>query len=272
MPRLTWVLSLTLAWGAVLTTEAAGQSDPLVRAHELYNQQQYEEAIRAAVEAQRLPARADSAAVVLARAHLEVYRQTSDGSDLDAAREILAPLQTTKFSTRNRLDWTIAMGELLYFDRRFSTSAEFFEVALAHADMLEPSARESLIEWWAGALDQQAQLGPQWERRPLYQRILARAEEELRRDDRSFVGSYWLAAAAVGTGDLDRAWAAAEAGWLRAMSAGPAAAKLRDDFDLLVATVIIPERARRHLPGGDPQSAMAQMQQNWTEMKERYGR
>jgi hypothetical protein len=272
MRRLTSTLTVVLTLGVMSPTILAGQGDPLVRAHDLYNRQEYEQAIRAAVEAQRVPAQADAAAVVLGRAYLELYRRDADANDLEAARRILTPLQTAAFSARNRLDWTIAMGELLYFDRRFSTSAEFFDVALAHVDLLEAGARESLIEWWASALDQEAQLGPAPERQPVYLRILARCEDELRRDDRSLVASYWLAAAAVGAGDLDRAWAAAEAGWLRAASAGKAGTKLRADFDQLVATVIIPERVRHLATGGDPRPAMTLMQQNWDEMKKKYGR
>src|SRR5581483_4150021 len=137
----------------------------------------------------RQPATAAAAAVVSSRAHLERYRQSSEPADLDAAREALTPLASATLSPRDRLDWSIAMGELLYFDRRFSTAAEFFEIGLGRSDELEPGARESLTEWWAEALDQQAQLGPESERQPLYQRILSRAEAELRKDDRSLVAS-----------------------------------------------------------------------------------
>jgi hypothetical protein len=159
----------------------------------------------------------------------------------------------------------------LYFDRRFSTAAEFFETALAHLDLLEPGARERLVEWWASALDQQAQLGPEAERRPLYLRILARAEGELGHDDQSAVGSYWLAAAALGLNDLDRAWAAAEAGWLRSTSAG-SGVRLRADLDRLVLTAIIPGRARHLSPTGEARQAVTLLEQQWQEMKEKYGK
>jgi hypothetical protein len=128
-----------------------------------------------------------------------------------------------------------------------------------------------LIEWWASALDQQAQLGPDTERRPLYLRILARAEDELRRDDQSPVAAYWLAAAAFGLDDLDRAWAAAEAGWMRG-AGGPAGLRLRDDLDRLVLTAIIPSRARRLALSGDARPAVTLLQQQWEEMKQKYGK
>jgi tetratricopeptide (TPR) repeat protein len=253
---------------------AAGQSavvagDPLVRAHELYNQQEYDEAIRLATEARSAPALADSAAVVLARAHLERYRMILEPADLEAARAAMLPIDRTTLSPRDGLDWTVAMGELLYFDRRFSTAAEFFEIALARTERLEPEAHDRLIEWWATSLDQQAQFGPTSARGPIYERILRRVEDVLRRDDESAVAAYWLAAAAAGGGDLERAWAAAEAGWLRA-SRRPEGLKLRDDLDQLVRTVIIPERARQISPA-DPFSAIDLLQQQWDGLKQTYG-
>ncbi len=266
------VLSILAAAIWVLAAgSAAAQTDPLARAHDFYNQRLYDGAIRWATEARNVPAQADAAAIVLARAHLERYRQRMTGDDLDAARSALMPLDIARFTARDRLHWTIATGQLLYFDRRFGTAAEFFEAALGQVDLLEPGARDRLVEWWATALDQQAQLGPPAERQAIYRRILARAEEDLRRDDRSTIAAYWLAVAAVGIEDLDRAWAAAEAAWLRSSSATPAGATLRHDLDRLMASVIIPERAR-HLSPTNPQQAMTLLQQQWAEMKEKYGR
>ena len=257
-----------LAWVAQ-TPLAFAQSDPLVQAHEQYNQQQYDAAIQSATEARRVLANADAAAVVLSRAHLERYRQMLDPDELAAARDALTAVDKSKLSARDRLDWTIGMGELLYFDWRFSTAAEFFDVALGQLDMLEAGARDRLMEWWAEALDQQAQLGPRVDRRAIYERILTRAEETLRRDDRSTVAAYWLAAAAAGAEDVDRAWGAASAGWLRA-SGSPEGSKLRDDLDRLVTTVIIPERAA-HISPTDPDSAIALLGEQWEELKRRYG-
>ena len=248
---------------------ASAQSDPLVLAHEQYNAQQYDAAIQSATEARQIAASADAAAVVLSRAHLERYRQMLDPDELAAARDALTAVDKGKLSARDRLDWTIGMGELLYFDWRFSTAAEFFDVALGQLDMLEPGARDRLMEWWAEALDQQAQLGQKMDRRSIYERILARAEETLRRDDRSTVATYWLAAAAAGADDFDRAWGAASAGWLRA-TAGPDGVKLRDDLDRLVTTVIIPQRAG-HISPTDPDSAIVLLREQWEEMKRRYG-
>ncbi len=263
------VAAITAGLWAVTADLASAQSDPLVLAHEQYNAQQYDAAIQSATEARQIAASADAAAVVLSRAHLERYRLMLDPDELAAARDALTAVDKSKLSTRDRLDWTIGMGQLLYFDWRFSTAAEFFDVALGQLDMLEPGARDRLMDWWAEALDRQAQLGPKVDRRSIYERILARAEETLRLDDRSTVAAYWLAAAAAGAEDLDRAWGAASAGWLRA-SAGPDGLKLRNDLDRLVMTVIIPDRAG-HISPTDPDSAIVLLREQWDEMKRRYG-
>ena len=56
--------------------------------------------------------------------------------------------------------------------------------------------------------------------------------------------SYWLAAAARGQGDLQAAWDAAQAGWVRAPLAADRGAALRADLDRLVQRAHRP-RARR---------------------------
>lgn len=238
----------------------------------MYNTQKYEDAIRLAAEARREPALADAALVVFARAHLERYRQTFEQGDLVAARDALTSVTDAKLSPRDHLELVIGLGESLYFDSRFSAAAEFFEIALAHLDLLEPNARDTLFEWWANALNQQAELGADAERRPLYGRILQRADEELRRDDRSAVASYWLAAAARGINDLDRAWGAALAGWVRAPLMGTRGATLRADLDRLVTLVLIPERARQMSSTGDARAAAGLLLQQWEDLKTKYKR
>ena len=78
--------------------------------------------------------------------------------------------------------------------------------------------------------------------------------------------SYWLAAAARGTGDLDRAWQAAIAGWVRASLARDRGAALRADLDRLVTEAIIPERAAR-LQTRDHRQAAGGMQNEWDAFK-----
>jgi hypothetical protein len=252
--------------------QAQTQTDALTRARQFYNLQQFDDAILVAGDARRVPALADAAAVIFARAHLERYRAQSEPADLSDAREALLAIQDAKLSARDHMELVVGLGELLFFDKRFGAAAVFFEIALGHLDLLEPGARESLLEWWAGSLDQQAQLEAETERKPIYLRMLGRVEDELRRDDRSAVASYWLAAAARGTSDLDRAWSAAVAGWVRGPFLGAAGVKLRADLDRLVKNVLIPERAQQLSAGADPRPMVAVLQQEWDEVKESYGK
>ena len=250
---------------------ASNPTASLAAARQLYNQHRYAEAIAAAAEARRAAAIADAAAVVFARAHLERFRQSAQPQDLSEAREALTSVVDARLSPREHMELVVGLGEALYFDNRLTAAAEFFEVALAHVDVLEPEAPELLFEWWSTALGQQAELGPEAERRALYLRILAKAEDELRRNDRSAIASYWIAAAARGANELDRAWGAAMAGWVRAPLTGARGAKLRTDLDRFVMLVLIPERARQLTGTGDAKTATAKLVQEWEDLKSKYG-
>jgi tetratricopeptide (TPR) repeat protein len=262
--------SLVLAMSAALALGAGTpqQADPLVRARQLYNARQFDQAITAANEARKVPKTADAAAVVLARALLERHRQSTspEDDDLATARDALKQADVTKLSARDRVEHAIGLGESLYFEGHYSAAAETFELALSSRDGPDGEARDRLFEWWAGSLDQQAQFGPDADRRPLYARILERAGLELALNDRSAVATYWLAAAARGADDIGRAWGAAISGWIRAASMPDRGAALRADLDRLVTQVILPERARRLSPN-DPLSAMAGLRQEWEKIK-----
>ena len=250
------------------TTQAAGA---LASARELYNQGKYDEAIAAAATAREVPASANAAAVVFARAHLERYRRSAEPEDLVAARTALIQVVDAALSPREHAEAVVGLGECVYFDGQFGTAAEFFDGALARSEQLEPDARPLLFEWWANASSQQAEFGPEPERRAIYARILARAEDELRRDDRSPTASYWLAAAARGANQLDRAWSAALAGWVRAPLTGSRGVTLRNDLDRFVTLVLIPERARQLAASGDSKDSVAALAQQWEEFKQKYG-
>ncbi len=111
------------------------KSDPMAQARRSYNEQKYEEAIAAATEARRVATSAAPASVVLARAHLERYRVTSNGADLIGARDALKAVDAAALSPRDQVELSIALGESLYldeentFDDRYSAAAEQFEVA-----------------------------------------------------------------------------------------------------------------------------------------------
>jgi len=261
-----WSLAMALCATLALGADAPQQIDQLARARQLYNARQFDQAIAAATEARKLPKTADAAAVVLARALLERHRQASAPEDLAAARDALKQTDVSKLSARDHVEHEIGLGESLYFEGHYSAAAETFELALSSRDSPDGDARDRLFEWWAGSLEQQAQFGPDADRRPLYARILERASLELALNDRSAVATYWLAAAARGAEDISRAWGAAISGWIRAASLPDRGAALRADLDRLVMQVILPERARRLAPN-DPGSALPALRQEWEKIK-----
>lgn len=249
-------------------------ADPLARARQLYNERKYDAAIEAASEARKVPSLANAAAIVYARAHLERYRQSSAAGDLEQAREALKQVYATKLTPRDHVEFLVGLGESLYLDGClqgcFSGAAQLFESALARAHVIDDASRDLILEWWALALDMQAQYGPENERRPLYARMLRRVEQELERSDSSAVALYWLAASARGVGDLERAWGAAIAGWVRARFMGTRGTELRTDLDRFVTQVLLPERARQVTLDGDPRPALAGLQEQWEQLKKKY--
>jgi hypothetical protein len=252
---------------AVLVMGAAPQN-PLVRARELYNQQQYDAAIAAAREARARPEFADAASVVMGRAHLERYRSASNADDLAAARECLIAVDTARLAARDRLELLIGLGELLYFEGHFGAAGELFGAALGGAAGADAASREFALDWWAMALDHAAQAAGDVERKQIYTRLLERVEPAASGDQPSAAAMYWVAAAAAGMDDFGRAWHAAIGAWVRApMAAGPRAT-LRADLERLVQQVVIPGRAVTLAPGSDTKQTVAAMQAEWNAIKE----
>jgi hypothetical protein len=268
-------LALLLATAA---PQAPAAHDALARARTAYNEHRFDEAVAAADEARKAPELADAAAVVLARARLERYHASDadhrDASDLDLARDILKGVDVARLLPRDYVDYLVGLGESLFFEQppRYGAAAEMFEAAIGRAETAASDVREPLFEWWAQARDREAQFEPEADRKPLYERILRRAEVELARDDRSVVAIYWVAAAARGAGDPERAWGAAIAGWIRAGTLGPRGVALRADLDRLVIDVILPARARQLAPAGDAQSALTLLKAQWDELKKKWER
>ncbi len=97
-----------------------------------------------------------------------------------------------------------------------------------------------------------------------YQRIRARMEDEIATHAASATAAYWLAAAARAQGDLQAAWDAAQAGWVRAPLAADRGAALRADIDQLVLRAIVPDRAKA--TAQTPES----LRTEWERFKERW--
>ena len=245
---------------------AAGQKDPLDRARVLYNQKDFEAALAAADEARRSPERADSSDLIAARAYLERFRVSSTADDLTHARERLRRINPEKFTARERLEFVVGLGETLYFEGASGAAAAVFESALVARGELPAEARERVLDWWASALDQDARPRPEIERPAIYQRVRDRMAEELAANPASGAASYWAAAAARGQGDLQTAWDAAQAGWVRAPLTADRGVSLRTDLDQLVQKAIVPERAR--VLGQPPDT----LRMDWERFKEKWSK
>ena len=262
-------LLLTLAVGVVLAGGTIRGAEPpaLVKARNLYNAGDYDGAIAAAIEAQRQPDAANAAALVNARAHLERYRQRSEPADLATGRQLLTQVRADALLPRDQVDLFVGQGQCLFLSDTFGAAAELFDTALAQGFLLTRKERLQLLDWWANALDRSAQVRPADKRGPLFERVLRRMEDELRRDPENPVANYWLAAAARGTGDVERAWDAAIAAWVRARQVTDGGDLLRTDLDRLMADAIIPERGRLRK---DALDAARVMRDEWNLIKEQW--
>jgi hypothetical protein len=259
-------LALFVFLAAAPPVYAGQKSDPLSDARQLYNKRQFDAAIIAAENARITPALADRADLIGARAYLERFRESGTPGDLTNARDRLRRIDPTRFDAPERTEFIVGLGEALYFDESFGAAAEVFETVLADFNAIPADSRDRVLDWWAIAVDRDTWFRPELARESAYQRIRARMREELTTRPGSSTAAYWLAAAARSQGDLQGAWDAVEAGWVRASLATDRGAALRTDLDRLMLVAIIPERARM----------LAQPVENvkldWERFKERWGK
>jgi hypothetical protein len=258
------VLAIACAAAAAVPLRAA--DDPLARARQLYNEHQYEAAIAAAEQARHTPSRADAADLVAARAYLERFRESSASDDLTNARDRLGRLDPQRLGPRERTEYVVGLGETLFFDGAFGAAATVFDSVLQSRDLLAADARERVLDWWASALDREARPRSDIDRQAVYQRIRARMDGELATRPGSSTAAYWLAAAARAQGDVQAAWDAAQAAWVRSALTSDRGAALREDLDRLVLRAIVPDRAKA--TAQSPESLRAQ----WEQFKERWKR
>jgi hypothetical protein len=240
--------------------------DPLTLARRFYNQGQLDQALVAARQAASNPATASSAHLVIGRIHLERYRQDATAGGLDEARKELRSVDPRVLDATERIELQVGLAALLYYEERYGPAAELLAPIVDASATLAPDAHLRALDWWATALDRQAQAQPPSERGLVYFRIAERMDAELRRDSASGPANYWLAAAARASGDLDRAWSAASAGWIRASLAPDRGVALRADLDRLVTQAIIPDRAAR-LPQRERKQAQTAMTAEWETFK-----
>jgi len=253
-------------WLIAAPAGAAAADDPLARARLLYNDRQFAAAVSAAEEARLTPARADAADLIAARAYLERFRDSAASDDLTNARERFRRIVPARFDSRERIEYIVGLGETLFFDAAYGAAATVFDSVLNSGASLSTEGRERVLDWWATALDRGAKPRLDADRQLAYQRIRARMDEELAIHPGSGAASYWLAAAARSQGDLQGAWDAAEAAWVRAPLAADGGTAIRSDVDLLVLRGIVPERARATAQPADT------LRLQWEQFKERWKR
>jgi len=260
--RVVLVLAcLTLAAPAF----SADDRTPLARARLLYNQRDFDGALSAAEEARRTPERADAADLIAARALLERYRASARPEDLDQARERLRRITPQRFVGHERVEFVVGLGEALYFEQLPGAAAAMFDSVLESPDGM-PDGRDLVLDWWASAVDEDARARSEFERQAMYQQVRDRMRVELGRTPSSATAAYWTVAAARGQGDLQGAWDAAQAGWVRAALDDDRGAALRGDLDRLVERALIPERARQL--GQPPET----LREEWDKFKERWSK
>lgn len=264
-----FLATLAVALWIAVSPALAAEPAALAKARQRYNAGDYEGALSAAAVARNIAVSADAASLVIARSHLERYRQGADPADLASARQALFDVHPDNLSPRDQVDLFIGIGQALYLGEVFGASADFFDNALNRSPLLMAAERRQLLDWWATALDREAQARPQDRRSRVFDRIAARMDEELRQDPFNPVANYWLAVAARGSGDPERAWDAAVAGWVRSSLAPEQAKALREDLDRLVAQALIPERARLR-PAREQEEALATLRAEWDLVKEQW--
>ena len=241
--RLSLAVFAVWALGLLCPGPAAAQSD-LERARILYNSGQFEEAIAAATSAKRRPAVAPSATLIIARARLERFRAVGDPNDLAAARSELASLNPRNLASQEAIEWQVGVGSALYLENQLGPAAEIFTSILPSARArLTEAEFDKLLEWWGGTMSRLAETHTGDARKHAYERFRSDARLELERNPLSRPATYWMAVSTRGTGDLEAAWDAAVAGWVRA-GGQPEGRQLREDLERFVTQTLIPERAQ----------------------------
>lgn len=261
---------MLLAVLVLLCGDAAfAQRAELARARTLYNQRQFDGAIEAATAASRTAATADAATVVLARAHLERYRERANPSDLSAARVALGTVRASNLDTRDNIDFLMALGEALFFEDDYGAAAILFESGIDAAAAQGPQTGEAMLEWWGSAVERHADVLERDARVQVFGRLRDRMTRELAKNPGSAAAAYFLVVAIRGTDEPLEAWHAAIAGWVRARLAGARSATLRADLDKLVLEGIIPDRVRA--AAADKRAQLeSELKGDWAVVKERW--
>jgi hypothetical protein len=248
---------------------AAQQRAELARAREAYNGARFDEAVEAALAAQKVAGTSDAATVVLSRAYLERYRQRANPADLAGARAQLGTVRVSNLDPRDHIDFQMALGEALFFEDDYGAAASIFESGIDGAIAQGQATGEAMLDWWGSAVERHADAQEREPRMIAFGRLRDRMARELARYPGSAAAAYWLVVGTRGAGDANAAWDAAIAGWVRARMAGSRSAQLRSDLDKLVLEGIIPDRVQS-MPAEKRGQAESDLRAEWAVVKERW--
>ena len=261
-----------LLLGLLLASPAAAQTSSVEWARQLYNQGRYDQAIIAAARLLTVPAQADAAGLIVARAHLERFRRGGDQAELVAGRDALRGIHPAALVPRDQIEFVVGLGETLFLEESFGPAAEMFDTVLERTLEKDPRSGDRVFDWWASALDRQAQAGEGTVRDAVYLRIAERAQAVMAHYPAAGAAPYWLVVAYRALGQTTRAWDAAVSAWMRAGLAGEGSVALRADLDKLVVTGLIPDRARQEESNDrDRERAATTLRSSWDAIKREWG-
>lgn len=248
----------------------------LERARMLYNAGQFDDALAMAATVQGNPAAVASAALVTARARLELFRKSGDLNALATARTELASMNPHTLAPQELVEWQIGVGSALFLENQPGAAAAMFTTVLPSARArLTPTEYDKFLEWWGAAKSQAAATLSGDARTHVFEKFREEAALELERNPLSRPATYWTVVALRGAGDLDGAWDAAVAGWIRA-GGQPAGRQLRADLDTFVTKTLIPERAQartgQRLDARSAVADIASLNEEWRAVTGRWGR
>ena len=275
--RLPLLIASELAMPSAKSRRAQSTSDraatakaQLAQAVDQFAEGQFEAAERSAARAREAQPSSEGA-LIIARCALERFRKSADAATLDEGLAALRGLDGETLTPRGRVDLIAGLAMGLYMSGEFRAAADLFSTVFDRAGSFDPAMRDSLLDWWATSLARHAQSQPAGDRVTLYEQIRTAMVDEVRRDPGSIAASYWSVAALRGAGELDRAWDAAVAGWVRAQLCRDGGAALRHALDRLMADNIIPERAQR-LAGGTstPEQVQILLGAEWQSLKDKW--
>src|SRR5205085_5107436 len=129
------------------------------------------------------------------------------------------------------IEWQIGVGTALFLEGQLGPASEIFVTLLPSARArLSTEEFQKLLDWMGTAMSRLAESLTGDARKRAYEQLHDDARHELERNPFSPPATYWTVVSLRGMGDLDGAWNAAVAGWVR-MSGHPEGRQFQSDLD-----------------------------------------